>query len=127
MRRLLRLLIGMVLWPGVALAQSGQVVEYYHTDALGSVRAVTKTVQGHLVIVSRHDFMPFDEEVNPASQPADKRLFTRQQRGFIYRVGNDYLVVARNGTILSYVTGADAARGIVTHIRSWAENSDREG
>jgi hypothetical protein len=31
----------------------------------------------------------------------------------IYRVGNDYLVVARDGRILSYVKAAEAGRGVV--------------
>ena len=56
------------------------LVEYYHTDALGSVRVVTKVVNGQLVIVSRHDFMPFGEEVNPPNPPTDTRLFTGQER-----------------------------------------------
>jgi hypothetical protein len=36
-----------------------QVVEYYHLDALGSVRAVTDA-QGQ--VIARHDFLPFGEE-----------------------------------------------------------------
>jgi RHS repeat-associated protein len=58
------------------LAQTAQVVEYYHTDALGSVRAVTKAG----VVVSRHDFMPFGEELEPTIPPPDKRLFTGKER-----------------------------------------------
>ena len=48
---------GGVLLPAGASAQTpppAQVVEYYHTDVLGSVRAVTKNG----VVVSRHDFIP---------------------------------------------------------------------
>jgi len=64
-----------------ALAQSTtQVVEYYHTDALGSVRAVTKQVNGQWQVVARYDFMPFGEEIAPQVPPPYKRLFTGQER-----------------------------------------------
>jgi RHS repeat-associated protein len=56
------------------------VVEYYHTDALGSVRAVTKVVNGQTQVVSRHDYRPFGEEVAPQTPPVDKRLFTGKER-----------------------------------------------
>ena len=47
MRRLLLTLIATTTLPTLAAAQTTtQVVEYYHTDALGSVRAVTKQVNG---------------------------------------------------------------------------------
>ena len=41
------LLTAMLLAPATALAQTAtQIIEYHHTDALGSVRAVTKQVNG---------------------------------------------------------------------------------
>jgi RHS repeat-associated protein len=48
------------LWPGAAAAQ---VVEYYHLDALGSVRAVTNQAGQ---VVERHDFLPYGEECTTA-------------------------------------------------------------
>ena len=48
----------------------------YTTDAIGSVRSVTKQVNGEWTVVTRHDFMPFGEEVAPPPPPSDKRLFT---------------------------------------------------
>jgi RHS repeat-associated protein len=75
------LLTALLLVPASALAQtSTQVVEYYHTDALGSVRAVTKQVNGEWAVAARHDFMPFGEEVSPQIPPQDKRLFTGKER-----------------------------------------------
>jgi RHS repeat-associated protein len=65
-----------VLWADPLLAQTAQVVEYYHTDALGSVRAVTKAG----VVVSRHDFLPFGEELQPQIPPTEKRLFAGNER-----------------------------------------------
>jgi hypothetical protein len=81
MRRYLLSLIAVGLWPTLTFAQTGtQMVEYYHTDALGSVRAVTKVVNGQVQVVSRHDYKPFGEEVAPQTPPVDKRLFTGKER-----------------------------------------------
>jgi len=55
-------------------------VEYYHTDALGSVRAVTKQVNGQWQVVARYDYMPFGEETAPQVPPPYKRLFTGKER-----------------------------------------------
>ena len=89
MRRYLLSLIAVGLWPTLTFAQTGtQVVEYYHTDALGSVRAVTKVVNGQTQVVSRHDFKPFGEEVAPQTPPVDKRLFTGKERDA--ETGQDY-------------------------------------
>ncbi len=62
-----------------------QVVEYYHLDALGSVRAVTDA-QGQ--VIARHDFLPFGEEMNAQFPPHDRKLFTGQERDF--ETGLDY-------------------------------------
>jgi RHS repeat-associated protein len=75
------LLTAMLLVPATALAQiPTQEVEYYHTDVLGSVRAVTKQVNGQWQVVARHDFMPFGEEIAPPVPPQEKRLFTGKER-----------------------------------------------
>ena len=80
-RRLLLTLAAVVAMPALAVAQTTtQVVEYYTTDAIGSVRAVTKQVNGQWQVVTRHDFMPFGEEVSPQNPPQDKRLFTGKGR-----------------------------------------------
>jgi RHS repeat-associated protein len=83
------LLAAMLMVPANALAQiPTQVIEYYHTDALGSVRAVTKQVNGQWHVVARHDFMPFGEEVAPPTPPQEKRLFTGKERD--NETGMDY-------------------------------------
>jgi RHS repeat-associated protein len=74
-----------LLWPSALFGQTWQVVEYYDTDAVGSVRAVTDA-QGQ--VVARHDFLPFGEELNPQTPPHDKKLFTGQERDF--ETGQDY-------------------------------------
>ncbi len=67
-----------LLLPAPARAQTTtQVVEYYHTDLLGTVRAVTNQ-QGE--VIRRHDFLPFGEELQPTVPPPDKPLFTGKER-----------------------------------------------
>ena len=48
--------------PAAAQSPSSAVVEYYHLDALGSVRAVTDATGA---VVRRHDYFPFGEEAAP--------------------------------------------------------------
>jgi len=65
-------------FPTLAVAQTpGEVVEYYHLDALGSVRVVTNQAGA---VVRRHDFKPFGEEVNVTFPNPDRKLFTGQER-----------------------------------------------
>jgi RHS repeat-associated protein len=85
----MRSLLLAALCPAMAAAQTTtQVVEYYTTDALGSVRAVTKQVSGQWQVVARHDFMPFGEELSPQVPPPYKRLFTGKERDS--ETGQDY-------------------------------------
>ena len=55
---------------------SAQVVEYYHLDIIGNVRAVTSQAGA---VVERHDYLPFGEEWNtqPGAQP---KRFTGKER-----------------------------------------------
>jgi RHS repeat-associated protein len=58
-------------------AQTPVVVEYYHVDGLGSVRAVTDQSGA---VVQRHDYAAFGEEL-PPQVVADKKLrFTGKER-----------------------------------------------
>jgi RHS repeat-associated protein len=60
-------------------------VEYYHLDALGSVRVVTNQSGA---VVSRHDLMPFGEEWQPVTLGREALLFTGKERD--YDTGLDY-------------------------------------
>jgi RHS repeat-associated protein len=53
------------------------LVEYYHLDALGSVRLVTDATGQ---IVRRHDYLPFGEEWLPPATPSDPFRFTGKPR-----------------------------------------------
>jgi RHS repeat-associated protein len=78
MRRWLLTLFAAAVCPTLAAAQSlGEVVEYYHLDALGSVRVVTNQAGA---VVRRHDFKPFGEEINVTFPAPDRKLFTGQER-----------------------------------------------
>jgi RHS repeat-associated protein len=97
--------IVLVLAPAAALAQTTtQVVEYYTTDAVGSVRAVTRKV-GTSWQVTRHDFMPFGEEVSPQNPPQDKRLFTGKERDV--ETGMDYFEARHLRATFGRFTAAD--------------------
>ena len=81
-RTALTILAGwLLLVPGPVAAQ---VVEYYHLDALGSVRVVTNEAGE---VLRRHDYLPFGEEW-PERSTTDKRLFTGKERDF--ETGLDY-------------------------------------
>jgi len=56
---------------------ANEIVEYYHVDALGSVRVVTDAAGQ---VLRHHDFLPFGEEWQPQTPPADQRLFTGKER-----------------------------------------------
>lgn len=60
--RLLAAAVALAAWP---LTLSGQVVEYYHLDGLGSVRAVTNQAGQVIEVVERHDYLPWGEEHLP--------------------------------------------------------------
>jgi RHS repeat-associated protein len=64
---------------GVAPANAQEVVEYYGTDALGSIRVVFAT-DG--TVKARSDYLPFGEEWQPATNggPLPMQRFTGQQR-----------------------------------------------
>jgi RHS repeat-associated protein len=75
MRRLFWIgLIGIALAPSTARAQ--EVVVYYHTDAIGSVRAMTDETG---VVIHRYDFLPFGEAWDEPSN-ADTRQFAGKER-----------------------------------------------
>ncbi len=111
-------LIALGAVPALAAAQTTtQVVEYYTTDAIGSVRAVTKQVNGQWQVVARHDFMPFGEEVAPPVPPQDKRLFTGKERDS--ETGQDYFEAR-------YYGGARGRFSSVDPIDAVTGSDDRE-
>ena len=72
------------LLAAAAPVSAQETVEYYGTDALGSVRAVFDQTGG---VIARADYMPFGEEVS-APGPVPVERFTGQARDG--EVGKDY-------------------------------------
>ena len=77
------LLTTMVSMTGTADAQTTDVVTYYHTDAIGSVRMITDA-SGQ--VLERHDYLPFGQEWTTAS--SEHRLFVSKERD--QETGLDY-------------------------------------
>ena len=76
---------------------------------VGSVRAVTKVVNGQVQVVSRHDFKPFGEEVAPQTPPVDKRLFTGKERDA--ETGWDYFEARYLANAVGRFTSPDPVAG----------------
>jgi RHS repeat-associated protein len=100
-----------------ALAQgtAPQVVEYYHLDALGSVRAVSNA-SGQLV--ERHDYLPFGEECTTGNcaaplRAAQPRQFTGKERDA--ETGLDYFGARYYGSRIARFTTVDP-------VYTWTEN-----
>ena len=80
------LLLSLVVVPRLAAAQAAETVRYYHTDAIGSVRAVTDE-NGQTI--ARYDFLPFGEEFPPTPDNHVPLQFAGKERD--YATGLDYL------------------------------------
>jgi RHS repeat-associated protein len=78
-----------------------QVVEYYHSDSVGSVQVVTNAAGA---VVARHDYMPFGDEwvVRPDAQPL---RFAGKERDL--ETGLDYFGARYYGSRLGRFTGVD--------------------
>ena len=94
-----------LLSPSATFGQTWQVVEYYDTDAIGSVRVVTDAAGA---VVARHDFLPFGEELSPQTPPHDKKLFTGQERDF--ETGQDYFNARQLRADIGRFLSADSMR-----------------
>ena len=76
---------------------------------------MTKQVNGEWTVVTRHDFMPFGEEVAPPTPPQDKRLFTGKERDS--ETGMDYFEAryyrARSGGLRRSIPAMTIAENLV--------------
>jgi RHS repeat-associated protein len=97
---------------------SWQAVEYYHLDALGSVRAVTND-QG--AVIARRDFLPFGEEFAPQNPPKDRKLFTGQERDF--ETGLDYFNARQLRPDLGRFLAPDPLAALPTRLSSQGFNA----
>src|SRR5689334_2398001 len=118
LRTLLGLMAGAV-WSSSAWAQGG-VVEYYHLDALGTVRAVTDQ---NGAVLERHDYMPFGEELCPSgatyvvcgTSPAGQaKRFTGKERDA--ETGLDYFGARYYAANLGRFTTVDPAYTLTENL-----------
>ena len=97
--------------------RGGEIVEYYHLDAIGNVRAVTSAAGQ---VVERHDYLPFGEECTTGPCAANVALATGQPRQFTGKerdpeTGLDYFGARYlNGRIGRFTTGDP--------VYTWQEN-----
>jgi RHS repeat-associated protein len=96
---------------------SAQLVEYYHTDLVGNVRAVTDEKKN---VIECHDYLPFGEECttggcasNPEVGAGQARKFTGKERDT--ETGLDYFGARYYGSRIGRLTTTDP-------VYTWQEN-----
>lgn len=103
-----------VLTAALPSLSTAQAVEYYHLDALGSVRAVTNQAG---VVIERHDFYAYGEECTTApcgAQPGtNTKKFTGKERDF--ETGLDYFGARYHRANVGRFTTIDP-------VYTWREN-----
>jgi RHS repeat-associated protein len=114
LRRYTYLVLGAVLLPALATAQT-TVIEYYHLDALGTVRAVTNQAGA---VVERHDYLPYGEEwcgtaVCASPTQGQPLKFTGKERDA--ETGLDYFGARYYGSKIGRFTTTDP-------VYTWQEN-----
>jgi RHS repeat-associated protein len=97
--------------------QAGEVIEYYHLDAIGNVRAVTNAAGQ---VIERHDYLPFGEECTTGPCAANLSLGSGQPRGFTGKerdaeTGLDYFGARYYGSKIGRFTTVDP-------VYTWQEN-----
>ena len=95
--RLTALLLGLL----AASPAHAQVVEYYHTDAIGNVRAITDASGS---VIERHDYQPYGEEWLPQGGTQPLR-FTGKERDA--ETGLDYFGARYYGSKIGRFTTVD--------------------
>ena len=96
----LAVLMGIAAPPVLAQAPA-ETVRYYHTDAIGSVRAVTNEAGQ---VVAQHDLLPFGGEPANAADPSPLR-FTGKERD--RETGLDYFGARYYANALGRFTSVD--------------------
>jgi RHS repeat-associated protein len=86
-----------------------QVVEYYHTDAIGNVRAITDA-SGK--VIERHDYQPYGEEWLPQGGTQPLRFTGKERDG---ETGLDYFGARYYGSKIGRFTTTDP-------VYTWQEN-----
>jgi RHS repeat-associated protein len=106
-----------ILTLSASVASGQEVVEYYHLDAIGNVRAVSNQAN---VVTERHDYLPFGEECttgpcanNPGAGAGQPRKFTSKERD--QESGLDYFGARYYGSRIARFTTVDP-------VYTWRDN-----
>jgi RHS repeat-associated protein len=116
MKRLILIALTLLSAVTPALAQDGTAAaagltaEYYHVDAIGSVRVVTNQAGA---VVRRHDYLPFGEEWQPQSGSNDARRFSGKERDA--ETGLDYFGAR-------YYAASAGRFTTIDPVQTWQEN-----
>jgi len=78
------LLLSLLVSPSRANAQGTETVRYYHTDAIGSVRAITDE-NGQTI--AHYDYLPFGEEYPITADNHVPLQFAGKERDYCHGVG----------------------------------------
>jgi RHS repeat-associated protein len=102
------MLATVALWP---VPVAAQLVEYYHTDLLGNVRAVTDEKRN---VIERHDYLPFGEECTTGPCASNSEVGAGQARKFTGKerdteTGLDYFGARYYGSRIGRFTTVDPA------------------
>jgi RHS repeat-associated protein len=113
MKRLMFLGLSIALLASPTRAED--VVEYFHQDAIGNVRAVTNQAGQ---VIERHDYLPFGEEwcgtqVCGSATPGQPKRFTGKERDS--ETGLDYFGARYYGSRIGRFTTVDP-------VYTWREN-----
>jgi RHS repeat-associated protein len=109
--------VAVAVW-GIAAVANAQVVEYYHVDAVGSVRALTSQAGQ---VIERHDYLPFGEECatgpcasNPGFNAGQPRKYTGKERD--KETGLDYFGARYYGSKVGRFTTVDPVQTIQENL-----------
>jgi len=109
------LALGMLAVPPVSAQTPATTIEYYHVDAVGSVRAVTDASGA---VIRHHEYRPFGEGENPPAG-ADAVRFTGQARDA--ETGLDYVGARYYASRIGRFTTVDPGHvgGNIFDPQSW--------
>ncbi len=115
MKKIALLLVALV---SAAAPAAAQIMEYYHLDAIGNVRAVTDQAGS---VIERHDYLPFGEECttgpcasNPGITGGQPKHFTSKERDT--ETGFDYFGARYYGSKIGRFTTTDPAYTISENL-----------
>jgi RHS repeat-associated protein len=98
----------------------GGAVRHFHTDHLGTVRAIT---DGSGQRLAYHLYAPYGQEITPFNQDAERMKFTGHERDLASPAGTgddlDYMHARHESPVLGRFLSMDSANGEPKDPRTW--------